>query len=128
MLRTFDHKRQAPREICGGSINNTSQAEQSGRRATVERLVAAAVDEVVEDLDEPIDLSAGSDTLLLGEGGELSSLMVVTVVVSVEQALEEEFDVSITLTDDRAMSQSISPFRTVGSLTEYATELLSERL
>jgi acyl carrier protein len=94
----------------------------------VESLVAAAFDEVVEDLDEPIDLSAGSETLLYGEGGEFSSLMVVTLVVSVEQALEDEFDVSVTLTDERAMSRSVSPFRTVGSLTDYATELLSERL
>jgi D-alanine--poly(phosphoribitol) ligase subunit 2 len=115
-------------ECCGGSINNKSQTAQSATRARIERLVAAAVDELVEDLDEPIDLSAGPDALLYGEGGQLSSLMVVTLVVSVEQALEDELEVSVTLTDERAMSRSVSPFRTVRSLTDYATELVSERL
>jgi acyl carrier protein len=88
----------------------------------------AAFEEAVEELDEPVDLSAGSETVLYAEGGQFSSLMVVTLVVSVEQALEDEFDVSVTLTDERAMSRSVSPFRTLGSLTDYATELVSERL
>ena len=97
-------------------------------RARVERLVAAALDEIAEDLDEPIDDSVDSDVLLYGEGGQLSSLMLVTLLVSVEQALEDEFDVSVVLADERAMSQSTSPFRTARSLTDYASELVSERL
>jgi hypothetical protein len=38
----------------------------------------------------------------------------------------EETGQSVSLMDDRAMSQTRSPFRTVGSLAEYVTELTRE--
>ena len=50
------------------------------------------------------------------------------MVVAVEQNIEDEFDVTITLADERAMSQQTSPFRTVGTLTDYIEMLLGEKL
>ena len=50
------------------------------------------------------------------------------MVVAVEQNIEDEFDVTIRLADERAMSLETSPFKTVGTLTDYIEMILEEKL
>jgi len=48
------------------------------------------------------------------------------LIVAIEQNIEDEFDVSITIADVRAMSQKHSPFRTIGTVADYINMLLKE--
>jgi D-alanine--poly(phosphoribitol) ligase subunit 2 len=93
------------------------------------REVAQIVDEVLREHNQtaaqPITLDRGPDTPLYGPDGGLDSLALVTVVLAVEQALEERLGVRVTLANEKAMSMRHSPFATVGRLVEYATELAS---
>jgi acyl carrier protein len=66
------------------------------------------------------------ETILLGGSGILDSLGLVSLIISVEQGIEDALGISISLADEKAMSQSRSPYRTVGSLAEYATRLIME--
>jgi acyl carrier protein len=66
---------------------------------------------------------SGDELTLLGPGSALDSLGLVTLIVDVEQRLADEYDVSITLASENAMSRRQSPFRTVGTLADYITEL-----
>ena len=61
-----------------------------------------------------------ADTRLFGEGGVLDSMGLVTLVIAVEQAIEDKYDVSPGLADEKALSQKHSPYRTVSSLADYA--------
>ena len=65
-------------------------------------------------------LAANWDATLLGPGGGLDSLGLVTLVVAVEQRLAQDFGVAVTLADEKALSQKNSPFRTLQALAEYA--------
>ena len=65
-------------------------------------------------------------TVLLGQDGLLDSLGLVNLLVDVEQTLEEETGTALVIGDDRAVSASHSPFRTVGSLADYAMDLLHQ--
>ena len=85
-----------------------------------------AIDEINEQYPEEQRLTKSADTVLFGESGKLDSLGLVNLVVATEQRLEEIFDVSLTLADEKAMSQKNSPFRTVGTLAEYISNLLKE--
>jgi acyl carrier protein len=89
-------------------------------------LVASCLRElaVQQDLTLPGDI--GTSTQLFGPGGLLDSLALVALVVAVEQAVEDEFGVSLSLADERALSQRHSPYRTVGTLAEYAGTLIQE--
>lgn len=60
------------------------------------------------------------DTRLFGQGGLLDSLALVSLVVAVEQGVEEKFGARVELADDKALSQKNSPYRTVGTLADYA--------
>jgi len=73
-------------------------------------------------------IEKSNNTALFGSGSKLDSLDLINLVVAVEQNIEDEFDVTITLADERAMSQQTSPFRTVGTLTDYIEMLLGEKL
>jgi len=64
------------------------------------------------------------DTAIVGPGAVVDSIGVVMLIVDIEQRLELDHLVSLTLASDRAMSQKNSPFRTAGVLADHvlATE------
>ncbi len=72
-------------------------------------------------------IAPDSHTPLFGESGVLDSVGLVSLVVAVEQAIEDEQGVQVSLADERALSQQNSPYRTVGSLASYAVSLVPTR-
>lgn len=63
---------------------------------------------------------------MFGRDSPLDSTALVSLLVDVEQQVNEACNTRIVIADDRAMSQKHSPFRTIGSLAEYIDLLLSE--
>ena len=95
-----------------------------GTRDQVVDIIIASAEELNGSLEEPIELGLGADAPLYGDEGALDSLALVTLITTVEQELEDEFGSAVSLIDERAISQARSPFRTVGSLADFATDLL----
>ena len=95
-------------------------------RKTIENLIINAVKEINEQLPQEQQLAKSTKTVLFGKDGRLDSLGLVNLLVIIEQNIEDEFDVSITMADERAMSQKRSPFRTIGALADYIDALLKE--
>jgi len=97
-----------------------------GNRKTIENLIITSVKEINEQLPQEQQLGQSTKTVLFGKDGKLDSLGLVTLLVIIEQNIEDEFDVSITIADEKAMSQKRSPFRTIGTLADYIDMLLKE--
>lgn len=95
-------------------------------RTSLLQLIIESVRDMIEQGTRPLPEVIDEATSLVGRQAVLDSLALVTLIVDLEQRIEEEYDAILTLTDDRAMSQSSSPFRTVGSLTAYLEQLLAE--
>lgn len=95
-------------------------------KADVTEVVFSAIDEM--NLTRPADkgLEKSPTTPLFGQQSHLDSLGLVSLIVGVEQGVADEFGSEITLADDRAMSRSASPFRTVDTLVDYIVERLEE--
>lgn len=68
-----------------------------------------------------------SETRLFGRGSPLDSTALVSLLIEVEQQVNEACNTEIVIADDRAVSQEHSPFRTIGSLADYIQVLLSEQ-
>ena len=49
------------------------------------------------------------------------------MIVDVETALNVDYDLPISLTDDRAMTREVSPFDDVQTLKDYIVELVAEQ-
>jgi acyl carrier protein len=95
-----------------------------GTRDRVVDIIIASAEELNGSLEEPIEVELGAEAPLYGDEGALDSLALVTLITTVEQELEDEFGSPVSLIDERAISQARSPFRTVGSLADFATDLL----
>ena len=85
-----------------------------------------AIDEINEQRPEGQQLEKAADTVLFGEAGVLDSLGLVNLIIAVEQGIEDAFGVSLTLADEKAMSQKNSPFKSVKTLAAYASVLMEE--
>ena len=94
----------------------------------IKLVIMNSIEEINRQLENEHQLEKSTNTVLFGEDGKLDSLGLINLVVAVEQNIEDEFDVTITLADERAMSQKRSPFKTVGTLTNYIEILLKEEL
>lgn len=91
-------------------------------------LIMEAVKDVGEEQDVEIPTSLDDETKLFGQQGLFDSLGLVSLVVAVEQAIADKFGSNISLADEKAMSQKHSPYRSIGSLADYASRLLEENL
>ena len=85
-----------------------------------------AVREINDQIGEDQQLALSKDTIFVGDGSRLDSIGLINLIVTVEQNIEDIFDISLTLADEKALSQEQSPFRTVGSLVEYVELLINE--
>jgi carbonic anhydrase/acetyltransferase-like protein (isoleucine patch superfamily)/acyl carrier protein len=98
----------------------------------VTQAVLGAIDEINQQLPKKQRLEKSTSTALfngsIGNAGNLDSLGLLNLIVATEQRVESEFGITITLADERAMSQKNSPFRTIGTLTNYVSLLLEEKL
>jgi len=98
----------------------------AGRVEKIVQAIFRAVDEVNQGLPEGQRLKKSLDTVLFGRSGVLDSLGLVNLIVAAEEKIEEEFGITITIADERAMSRKNSPFRTIGTLVDYVSSLLEE--
>ncbi len=92
-------------------------------------LVAKTVFSSIETFNEMEDqrLDASSDVPLLGAHSQLDSLALVRFIITVERQVETDLNVAVSLTDERAMSQRNSPYRTIGTLIDYIAATLNEQ-
>ena len=84
----------------------------------IQRLLKEIGDDEDLDLPERCDV----DTPLVGSQGVLDSLALVSLIVALEQELEDEYGLRVSLADEQALSQRRSPYRTVGTLADYAIQ------
>lgn len=76
--------------------------------------------------DVPLAVEPSLETPLFGDGGVLDSLGLVELITAVEQEIESEAGVTVSLADEQAFSQRQSPFATVATLADYAETRVRE--
>lgn len=90
------------------------------------QIIFAALESLREEMGEDFEVEIGPDTPLFGPNATLDSLALVSVIVDVEGDVSMELGRGISLTDDRAMSQEVSPFDNVQTLLNYIMLLVDE--
>ena len=66
------------------------------------------------------------NTRLIGSEGELDSLVLVNLIVGIEDTINNEYNLNISIVDEKAMSQMHSPFKSVDTLAHYIKELIDD--
>lgn len=92
----------------------------------IESAIFDALEEVNLTLPESMQLERSADSVIFGRGGKLDSLGLVNFVLAVEEKLST-LGLNVSLTDQRAMSRTRSPFRSVKTLSAFVEEITKER-
>lgn len=95
-------------------------------REDLNKLLLNLLSKHFEELQEDTSLISGDQTKLFGGDGILDSLGLVSYIVAVEEALEDEYGISVILADEKAMSRRTSPFSRVSYLVDYIFELIKQ--
>ena len=85
--------------------------------------VYRALERLNEELDEPIEITP--TTQLFGTDAVIDSLSLVSMIVDVEAEASEAMGMPVSLTDDRAINQEVSPFSSPQTLAAYIVSLQS---
>lgn len=92
----------------------------------ITEIIYAALRSLNGELPTDKQIELAPSTRLFGPDATLDSLSLVSMIVDVESGVTDAFGRSVSLTDDRAMSQPVSPFSDVSALTDYIAALLAE--
>ena len=94
-------------------------------KAAVMEIIYTALRNLNDELDENKRVAVAPDTKLFGPEALLDSLSLVSVIVDVESGVEDELGLLVSLTDDKAMSEAVSPFADVSTLANYIVAQLA---
>jgi hypothetical protein len=89
-------------------------------------IILRALQNLNDELPDGDKIEVSPTTPLFGPNATLDSLALVSVIVDVEGDVSTALGRSISLTDDRAMSQEISPFDDVQTLLNYIMFIVDE--
>lgn len=93
--------------------------------ADLAEIIKSCLREVAQE--EGFDLPQITDeTEIFGESGLLDSMALVSLVTGVEEAIDQKAGVTVSLADERAMSQSQSPYHSIATLAAYARLRIDE--
>ncbi|OSM06779.1 hypothetical protein [Magnetofaba australis] len=86
--------------------------------------IAAIVRESIIELNRQLPPESrldpdAADVVLMGEGGGLDSLSLINLFVAVEERLEEQLDLSLSLVDASAEPEGAEAFHTLSGLIDW---------
>jgi acyl carrier protein len=90
------------------------------------KIILQSLTSLNEELDDKKKFQVNKNTKLFGPGAPLDSLALVSVIVDVEGEVSKEVGHTISLTDDYAMSQTVSPFNNVQTLLNFIMMLVNK--
>ena len=89
---------------------------------TVLKLIRSCIVHLRKDLALPELEFIDCETPVFGPGSDLDSMALVHLVADLEASLKQQFGKDWILADERALSRSRSPFRSVGELVRFIIE------
>jgi len=92
----------------------------------ITNIVFLAVDEINQDLKDDTKLDKSPETILFGQGARIDSMALVSLIVAVEEGIFDEFGLSLTLANEKALSLERSPFKSLGSMIHYVFDVVEE--
>src|ERR1700743_3720423 len=94
-------------------------------KALAVSIVTACLKDGLEQAGTPGE-KIDEDTVIVGPSGVLDSIGAGSLIVDIEQRLQMDHDIAVTLASEKAMSQKNSPFRTVGVLAAHIIESIEQ--
>lgn len=82
-------------------------------------LINRVLENLNDEINIGIDISNGGDTLIYDEDSPLDSVGLVSLIVAIEEEIEEKYETSLILANESALSKSNNPFKTINTIADY---------
>lgn len=94
-------------------------------REKIQELVFNCTKEFFENSDYELNTSINEKFRLIGNSSPLDSMGLVSLIVDIEESINDEFDVEIVIASEKAMSAKTSPFINLEKLILFIEEELN---
>lgn len=91
---------------------------------TVKQIVNQALELSNQSRSDDTQIPLTNSSILFGQGGYLDSMALVTLLMDIEDALQDH-GVDVSLSDEKAMSSTRSPFKDIPSITQYVHDVIA---
>ena len=91
------------------------------------QIIYKSIDQLNEQHSEDNRVEKHLDTPLIGKGSSIDSLGFVTLIVSIEDYIEEQCNHSMTLMSDHSDQEATSPLRTVSTLSDHIYNAIKDK-
>lgn len=95
-------------------------------RDRVVRTIYEAIGRMNELREASDRIACSEETVLYGTGGSLDSLNLVSLILDVEQAINDETGGQVVLADERALAMRRNPFCDIRSFADHVVARLEE--
>ena len=96
-------------------------------KSEIKGLISVCIVNLNKSFVESERISLDSESILFGKDSPLDSMGLLTLLMDLEEQLEEH-DIFMTILDDHALSQKNSPFQSISHLTDYIYEKIQNDL
>lgn len=93
----------------------------------IREIIFQVIDEVNESLTDDKKIRKSADGVLYGPDGGLDSLGLTIFIVALEQKLERELGLTVSLTEGMMTAPEESPLRSMNALIEHLSCLLGKK-
>jgi len=94
----------------------------------VKAAIYSAIDEINKQLPNENRLDKSLDTVVIGPESKIDSLGIVNLIVTIEENIEENCAIAISLTEDTTIFAEDNQSQTVASLCEEIGKMLESTL
>ena len=92
---------------------------------SIEKLIFYTIDQINQDLGVDIKKEDNSD--IVGGSSPLDSLGIISFLMELENKVEEEFDIDLTLVNDDVLSEDGNPLRNVLSIKRHLENIINQK-
>ena len=89
-------------------------------------ILKSSIEELNEQLDSEQQVQFNEETRFIGSKACIDSITFVTLITIIEELIEDEFEKTVHLVNEKAFSSKNSPFYSIETLTTYIEELVKE--
>ncbi len=92
----------------------------------IKEILKLAIDELNEQLEDDEKVEFSDDVRFIGSKACIDSITFVTLISIIEELIEEKYNKTIHLVNEKAFSQKRSPFYSIETMSAYIEDLLKE--
>ena len=96
--------------------------------AKIQEIIISCLKELNEVMKKPALDHPDKDTYIYGPKGTLDSLDLVALISDLEEKISDEYGINIVIADEKALSQTRSPFKSISNLSQYLELLIEEKM